>query len=117
MAEPINLKAGGELLFKLARGMTGEQVAAAKSKYLNEGLIKVFRDGELLRTCFCLFENNLNVSLTARKLYMHRNTLIYRLAKIKRLTGLDACALDDATTFIILNVCCAQGAGENNNGK
>ena len=44
-------------------------------------------------------ENNLNVSETARKLFVHRNTLVYRLEKIKKLTGLDLREFDDAITF------------------
>jgi len=42
---------------------------------------------------------NLNVSETARKLFVHRNTLVYRLEKIKKLTGLDLREFDDAITF------------------
>lgn len=63
---------------------------------------KAFEDSDLVDTCFCLFENNLNVSKTAGQLYMHRNTLIYRIAKLKRLTGLDVCTFSDAVSFIIL---------------
>ena len=46
-------------------------------------------DKETLFTIHKFFENNLNVSETARKLFVHRNTLVYRLEKIKKLTGLD----------------------------
>ena len=46
-------------------------------------------DQETLLTINKFFENNLNVSETARKLFVHRNTLVYRLEKIKKLTGLD----------------------------
>ena len=46
-------------------------------------------DQETLFTIYKFFENNLNVSETARKLFVHRNTLVYRLEKIKKLTGLD----------------------------
>ena len=45
------------------------------------------------------FENNLNVSETARKLFVHRNTLVYRLEKIRKLTGLDLREFDHAITF------------------
>ena len=45
------------------------------------------------------FENNLNVSETSRKLFVHRNTLVYRLEKIKKLTGLDLREFDDAIIF------------------
>ncbi len=66
-----------------------------------QGLAAVFADADLVDSCMCLFENNLNVSLAAKKLYMHRNTLIYRIKKIKRLTGLDVTAFSDAVSFII----------------
>lgn len=44
---------------------------------------------ETLSTVYKFFENNLNISETARQLYIHRNTLVYRLEKIQKLTGLD----------------------------
>ena len=56
-------------------------------------------DQEILFTIYKFFENNLNVSETARKLFVHRNTLVYRLEKIKKLTGLDLREFDDAITF------------------
>ncbi len=56
-------------------------------------------DKETLFTIHMFFENNLNVSETARKLFVHRNTLVYRLEKIKKLTGLDLREFDDAITF------------------
>ena len=69
-------------------------------------LIEVFKknpidslDQETLFTIHKFFENNLNVSETARKLFVHRNTLVYRLEKIKKLTGLDLREFDDAITF------------------
>ncbi len=69
-------------------------------------LVEVFKknpidslDQETLFTIHKFFENNLNVSETARKLFVHRNTLVYRLEKIKKLTGLDLREFDDAITF------------------
>ena len=56
-------------------------------------------DKETLFTIHKFFENNLNVSETARKLFVHRNTLVYRLEKIKKLTGLDLREFDGAITF------------------
>lgn len=56
-------------------------------------------DAETLFTVDKFFENNLNVSETARKLFVHRNTLVYRLDKIKRSTGLDLRELDHAIIF------------------
>ncbi len=56
-------------------------------------------DHETLFTIQRFFENNLNVSETSRKLFVHRNTLVYRLEKIKKLTGLDLREFDDAIVF------------------
>ncbi len=56
-------------------------------------------DHETLFTIQKFFENNLNVSETSRKLFVHRNTLVYRLEKIRKLTGLDLREFDDAIVF------------------
>jgi len=70
--------------------------------FLNE----VFKDGsfesldqETMSTIQKFFENNLNVSETSRQLYIHRNTLVYRLDKIQKITGLDLRMFDDAIVF------------------
>ncbi|MBR2327177.1 MAG: helix-turn-helix domain-containing protein [Clostridia bacterium] len=70
--------------------------------YLNE----VFKRGtidsldyETLYTIQKFFENSLNVSETSRKLFVHRNTLVYRLEKIRRITGLDLREFDHAIVF------------------
>ena len=69
-------------------------------------LQEVFKRGSLdsleretLMTVQSFFENNLNVSETSRKLFVHRNTLVYRLDKIRKLTGLDLREFDHAVTF------------------
>ena len=56
-------------------------------------------DQETLFTINKFFENSLNVSETSRKLFVHRNTLVYRLEKIRKLTGLDLRQFDDAIVF------------------
>ncbi len=58
-------------------------------------------DQETLFTIQRFFENNLNVSETSRKLFVHRNTLVYRLEKIKKITGLDLREFDHAIVFKI----------------
>lgn len=58
-------------------------------------------DEETLTTVDKFFENNLNISETARKLFVHRNTLVYRLEKIQKQTGLDVRVFEDALTFKI----------------
>lgn len=56
-------------------------------------------DHETLTTIQCFFDNNLNVSETSRKLFVHRNTLVYRLEKIRKMTGLDLREFEHAITF------------------
>ena len=70
--------------------------------FLNE----VFREGvfenidsETMMTIRKFFENNLNVSETSRQLFIHRNTLVYRLDKIQKITGMDLRKFDDAIYF------------------
>ncbi|MCH5250583.1 MAG: helix-turn-helix domain-containing protein [Lachnospiraceae bacterium] len=58
-------------------------------------------DEEILTTINKFFENNLNVSETSRQLFVHRNTLVYRLEKLEKTTGLDIRTFDDALTFKI----------------
>ncbi len=58
-------------------------------------------DEEALNTIHKFFENNLNVSETSRQLFVHRNTLVYRLEKIQKVTGLDIRVFEDAMTFRI----------------
>lgn len=56
-------------------------------------------DDTQMKTVRAFFESNLNVSKTAESLYIHRNTLVYRLEKIRKLTGLDLREFDHAVTF------------------
>ncbi len=58
-------------------------------------------DEETLSTIAMFFDNNLNVSETSRQLFVHRNTLVYRIEKLERATGLDIRKFDDALTFKI----------------
>lgn len=74
-----------------------------------KGLKKVFGDAELMRTAECFIECSLNISAAARELYMHRNTMMYRLDKIKRSTGLDIRSFADAVAFRLLYAVYARG--------
>lgn len=65
---------------------------------MKEGSIDAL-DRETLMTIQSFFENSLNVSETSRKLFIHRNTLVYRLEKIKKITGLDLREFENAITF------------------
>lgn len=68
------------------------------------GAEDVFNDEELLDTAQQFLECNLNVSETSRNLFMHRNTLTYRLDKIESATGLDIRNFSDAVTFRIISI-------------
>ena len=76
---------------------------AARYHYMlfNAETAKLFSE-ELLETVKMFFEKDLNLSDTARQLYIHRNTLTYRLDKIEKITGLDLRRFDDAVTFKML---------------
>jgi carbohydrate diacid regulator len=71
---------------------------------LPENKDEILSDKELLNTGNCYLANNLNVSETARELYIHRNTLIYRIDKIEKLTGLDIKNFNDALSFRIIYI-------------
>jgi carbohydrate diacid regulator len=58
-------------------------------------------DEETFDTINKFFENSLNVSETSRQLFIHRNTLVYRLDKLQKSTGLDLRIFEDAITFKI----------------
>ena len=64
------------------------------------GIPDIFNE-ETLTTIQKFFENNLNISETARQLYVHRNTLVYRLERLEKIIGLDIRKFDDAMTFKI----------------
>ena len=66
----------------------------------------ILNDEELMSTIFAFFENSLNTSVTSSKTFMHRNTLNYRLDKVKKLTGLNLKQFEHAVVFknlIIIN--------------
>ena len=65
-----------------------------------DGVPDVFND-EMNTTIQKFFDNNLNISETARQLYVHRNTLVYRLERLEKSIGLDIRRFDDAMTFKI----------------
>lgn len=86
----------GRLIYQLPRELCN-QFLNEVLEHIDENLL----DEEILLTINKLFENNLHVSETARQLYLHRNTLIYRLEKIQKTTGLDLKRFDDAIVFKI----------------
>ncbi|MNZ87197.1 Leucine-rich protein [compost metagenome] len=77
---------------------------AQRSKYLEQSLKRadLFVESELLNTIETFFALDCNVSETAKKLYIHRNTLLYRLDKLKQETGLDVRQFRDAVLVKII---------------
>lgn len=68
-----------------------------------KALAKIFEDGDMMNTVDAFLSNDLSVCRTARALYMHRNTLMYRLNVIRRQTGFDLRVFKMAVTFKILH--------------
>ena len=91
-------------LFSRVSQLTKVQREKLISGYDLKSFARIFEDADTMATVDSFLENGMNVSETARKLYMHRNTLIYRLNKINRLTGLDLRIFDMAVTFEILRI-------------
>ncbi|MDY6367183.1 MAG: helix-turn-helix domain-containing protein [Clostridia bacterium] len=67
-----------------------------------EGAKEIFSDAEMLSTAEEFFNNNLNASETSRSMFLHRNTLSYRLDKIEKATGLNIRKFSDAVTFRLI---------------
>ncbi len=88
------------------------EVAAALPKSVREMLTsgfemkkfaKIFEDQSMMQTVQAYLDCGMNISKTSRLLYMHRNTLMYRLNNIRKHTGLDLSNFRDAATFELLH--------------
>ena len=91
--------------FALARLLEDMNVSKTEELILaltGEGGKELIEDSELVLTGEAFLNCNLNVSETARELYLHRNTLNYRLDKIEKLTGLDIRKFGDALNFKVV---------------
>lgn len=67
--------------------------------YANKHILSIVTNDELVQTAQVFLSNNLNITLASKKGYMHRNTLIYRIDKIKRVIGLDIRIFEEAVVF------------------
>ncbi len=83
---------------RLVHGLPKELSENFLNEVLNGNAIEQF-DEEIMGAVHKFFYNNLNISETARQLYVHRNTLVYRLGKVEKKTGLDIRLFEDALTF------------------
>lgn len=87
------------ILFKMLEELPAAKINSYFDMLADEESRELLADEDMMHTAEEFLNNNLNVSETARKLYMHRNTLTYRLDKIARVTGLDIRNFGDAVTF------------------
>ncbi len=92
------------LLVKLLEDLPKSRIQEYLEQFRAESAKEVFEDEEMMETAETFLESSLNVSETSRKLFMHRNTLMYRMDKIERVTGLNIRKFSDAVTFRILSV-------------
>lgn len=86
------------LLERFLNEVPADMCSGYNSMIFNRKTARIFND-EMLHTIETFFDNSLNLSETARKLYIHRNTLVYRLEKVQRAIGLDLRSFEDAVTF------------------
>ena len=91
-------------LSEIISQLTKAQRERLISGYDLKKLARIFEDADTMATVDIFLKHGMNVSETSRELYMHRNTLIYRLNKIQSVTGLDVRAFDSAVTFEILRI-------------
>lgn len=112
MHRSLRLTKGEGLLVALVNSVDEEARKGIIADYDLLPFAKVFEDAEAVSVYYALFENDLNIKLTAQKLYMHRNTLIYRLNKLKAATGLDITTFSGAITFIVLHCFYMSGRGD-----
>lgn len=92
---------GRLILERLLTELPSDVSAAYHNMLFNRRTARLFNE-EMLFTIDMFFKKDLNLSDTARQLYIHRNTLVYRLDKVQRQTGLDLRSFEDAVTFKIL---------------
>lgn len=86
----------------------GELPVSRREEYMSvllEGRGReILKDEDLMSTAEAFLNNSLNISETSRSLYMHRNTLIYRLDKLEKMTGLNLRNFSDAVTFRVITI-------------
>lgn len=92
------------ILIKMLEELPSQRLEEYMRELLDEDAKEVLEDEDMIGTAEEFLKNSLNVSETSRNLYMHRNTLMYRLDKIERFTGLNIRKFSDAVSFRILTI-------------
>lgn len=90
------------ILFRMLEDVPKNRLQEYLSEITDERFKEVFEDEEMLATAEAFLQCSLNVSETSRRLYLHRNTLLYRLDKIEKATGLNIRLFSDAVSFRVL---------------
>ena len=104
MLERTGVKPEKISLIEIISQLTKSQREKLIAGYDLRNFARIFEDSDTMAMVDGFLENDMNISETAKKLYMHRNTLIYRLNKIYVETGLDLRKFDMALTFYILRI-------------
>ena len=81
-----------------------DERATISEKFLNPEIVSVMKDKELIECINAFFKNNLNISETSRNAFLHRNTLLYRIEKIYKITGLNIRNFEEAMSFKLLTI-------------
>lgn len=92
---------GRQTLERLVDSIPSEKAEMMTDSFFTPQTRKLFTE-EILETIRVFFRNDLNLSTTSRQLFIHRNTLVYRMEKIKKETGLDLRTFEDAAVFRML---------------
>lgn len=92
------------ILVKMLEDFPESKLAEFLAELSDESFKEIFEDEEMLNTAENFLQSSLNVSETSRNLYMHRNTLLYRLDKIEKATGLNIRSFSDAVSFRVLTI-------------
>ncbi len=92
------------ILVKMLEDVSESKLSEYLSDLTDDNFREILEDEEMLSTAEEFLRSNLNVSETSRNLYMHRNTLLYRLDKIEKATGLNIRTFSDAVSFRVLTL-------------
>lgn len=79
--------------------LNADQRVEIENQLVGAEMSRILDDKELFESLKSFFANNLNISETSRNTFVHRNTLVYRLDKIQKITGLDARNFEDAISI------------------
>ena len=96
-------KEKGDVLLNIISGLPLSRIEYIKDEYFaNTKLKELLKNEEIVKTIDDFLKNDLNVLKTSKQTFMHRNTLLYLIIKVKKMVGLDIRHFDDALTMKII---------------